>query len=125
MTDKQMDTKRAKSSAMTSVFLRFPRAMQEIALVSDFGCKKYAVEPSDMTYLETGTSQDYTDALGRHLVAESYSSPFNNEDGGVLHSAQVAWNALARLEKFLYDLENRSGVEERGDRKGSNPGTDF
>ena len=40
---------------------------------------------------------EYTDALYRHLLAESPDDP----DTGLLHAAHAAWNALARLELLL------------------------
>ena len=41
----------------------------------------------------------YSDALVRHLVAESFEK-FDN-DSQILHAAHAAWNALARLELML------------------------
>jgi hypothetical protein len=35
----------------------------------------------------------------RHLLQEPYT--VRDEDSGLLHAAQVAWNALARLELKL------------------------
>jgi hypothetical protein len=56
----------------------------------------------------------YTDALGRHLIKETLEGNVSIETGGALpvegmetrHDAQVAWNALARLEIKLREEEN-------------------
>lgn len=44
----------------------------------------------------------YSDALGRHLAAEGSEGPTDHATG-LLHAAQVAWNALARIELTLRD----------------------
>jgi hypothetical protein len=99
-----------KLPVMRGVFLRFPRAMMEIARVSQAGTTKYEVPISDMNYadVEDGHGR-YTDALGRHLLGEAIDGPVNTEKGGalppdgvkLLHAAQAAWDSLARLEIML------------------------
>ena len=42
----------------------------------------------------------YGDALVRHLIAEAIEGPVD-ADTQLLHAAQEAWNALARLELIL------------------------
>jgi hypothetical protein len=101
-----------KANVMSGVFLRFPRAIAEVARVSDMGCRKYSAPLGDMGYLNVEDGyRRYTEALGRHLIAEALEGPVNTERGGalpkegvaVLHAAQVAWCALARLERSLRD----------------------
>ena len=88
---------------------RFPLALQEVAKVSTYGCNKYSVPLGDMNFLDVPDGfMRYTDAVARHLMQEVADGPVNAEDGGVLHAAQVAWNALARLEIYL---RNRAGAE--------------
>lgn len=108
-----------KLPVMRGAFLRFPRAMREIARVSHLGCIKYDAPEGDMNYLsvEEGFGR-YTDGLGRHLLAEAIEGKVNIEKGGalpeqgikVLHAAQAAWNTLARLEHLMVDLE-KQGVD--------------
>ena len=111
---KKMDD--GKLPVMRGVFLRFPRAMLEIARVSAAGTVKYEVPISDMNYLnvEDGHGR-YTDALGRHLIAEAIDGIHNIEKGGalpkdgvlLLHAAQAVWCALARLEAMMVDAEEK------------------
>lgn len=91
-----------KVTIIRSVLLRFPRALLEVAKVSEFGCHKYKVPLGDRDFLRSpNIVEDCTDALGRHLVAEVLEGPVNDKDGRMLHAAQAAWNALARLEAML------------------------
>jgi hypothetical protein len=75
----------------------FPRALAAVAGVSAFGAAKYTW--GGWESVPDGV-QRYTDALGRHLVGESIDGPTDPETG-LLHAAQTAWNALARLELML------------------------
>lgn len=75
----------------------FPRALREVALVSAFGANKYAW--NGWQTVPDGFVR-YTDAMGRHLVGETIDGPTDPETG-LSHAAQVAWNALARLELLL------------------------
>lgn len=86
-----------------SLFLAyFPRAIREVTAVSEFGAQKYGAEPEDKGFLEVENAhRRYTDGLVRHLMAELQGDTYNREDGLVRHDAQVAWNALARLEIAL------------------------
>jgi ABC-type Zn uptake system ZnuABC Zn-binding protein ZnuA len=85
-----------KSKVYTLFMQYFPRAIQEVAKVSGAGTAKgYA--PGSWKFVENGIDR-YSDAMMRHILDE-----MTNEisvEGGVevLHAAQVAWNALARLE---------------------------
>ena len=47
----------------------------------------------------------HTSKLGRHLLAEETEGPLNASDSDLLHAAQVAWNALARLEHILMEAK--------------------
>ena len=105
-----------KLPVMRGSFLRFPRAMREVARVSHLGCIKYDAPEGSMDYLEIYDGIGvFTDALGRHLLDEATGGPVNVEKGGhlppegmaVLHAAQIAWNSLARLERYLVDLEEK------------------
>lgn len=108
-----------KVNIVRGAIQRFPLALREIAKVSALGSRKYNLPPDDSDFMkvEDGFGR-YTDALGRHLTAEKIDGPINVEYGGalpqvgvkVLHAAQVAWNALARLEIYLRDQNAKALV---------------
>lgn len=85
----------------------FPRACLSVAEVSTLGAKKYAWKGWEQ--VPDGVNR-YGDALARHIVAESIDGLYDSgpKGIGVLHAAQVAWNAMARLELILRRLENGS-----------------
>ena len=91
-------------------YLRFPLALEQVARVSRVGGVKYSVSAGNMDYLLIPDAEGvFIDAQARHMKAERVEGPVNIEKGGalpkqgmaLLHSAQAAWNALARLEKQL------------------------
>ena len=88
-----------KSPVVRGVLHYFPRALEAVSKVSAAGAKKYTW--NGWQTVPDGINR-YSNALGRHLLAESFG-PFDNGPGGTncLHAAQVAWNALARLELML------------------------
>ena len=90
-----------KAPILQGLLQYFPRALKEVALVSSAGAKKYSWKGWEK--VPDGPSR-YGDALGRHLLAEAVEGQFDG-DTGLLHSAQVAWNALARLELLLREIE--------------------
>lgn len=87
----------------------FPRACIAVADVSTRGAQKYSWKGWEE--VKDGEHR-YADALARHIVKESIDGLYDIGPGGlgkeVLHSAQIAWNALARLELILRRLENAS-----------------
>jgi len=74
----------------------FPRAVLAVSDVSRKGAEKYSW--NGWEHVENGIDR-YTDAMARHLVSESFGD--TDTDTGCLHAAQVAWNAMARLELIL------------------------
>lgn len=101
-----LDQKAVKAPIAGGVLRLFPRALHVLAQVSRAGAKKYGVKIDSMAYLEVPDAYEtYTDALVRHLVDEKLEGPVNHKDGGLLHPAQAAWSALARLEIFLEQAE--------------------
>jgi len=86
-----------KAPISQGVLQYFPRALREVSLVSLAGARKYAWKGWEK--VPDGVSR-YSDALGRHLLAEEIDGPID-ADTGMLHAAQIAWNALARLELML------------------------
>jgi len=75
----------------------FPRAIEELSRVSEFGARKYAW--AGWRHVPDGLNR-YTDALARHLLKEA-SGEVCDADSELLHAAHVAWNSLARLELIL------------------------
>lgn len=91
----------------TSLLLLFPKALLAVAEVGTFGAKKYS--RGGWQFVANGFTR-YTAALLRHLFKSSYED--YDDDSGLLHDAQVAWNALARLELRLrgeYKREDQQG----------------
>ena len=105
-----------KSEIMSLALGYFPRALGAVAKVSRKGAIKYS--PFGWQTVPGGVVR-YTDAMGRHLAKEFMGqyidSEFNAEDEqiGTLepHAAQVAWNALARLELILAEKAGEEIVE--------------
>lgn len=101
-----LKTPGAKADSGKVAFLRgciqyFPRALLEVARVSQRGAEKYSW--SGWEQVPDGIRR-YGDALGRHLAYESMEGEYDKETG-LLHAAQIAWNSLARLELILREKE--------------------
>lgn len=86
-----------KAPLMRGVLNYFPRALAVVAAVSHYGATKYTW--GGWISVDDGINR-YSDAMARHLVAESIDGERDPETD-LLHAAQVAWNALARLELML------------------------
>ena len=86
----------------------FPRALLEVARVSQVGARKYSWKGWESV---PNGIQRYGDALARHLVDDSINGEYD-KDTGLLHAAQIAWNALARLELILREKEKNSAVHQ-------------
>ena len=80
----------------------FPRACVEVAAVSTFGANKYAWKGWEG--VDNGFNR-YSDALARHFMAEGREE-LRDPDSQLVHAAHTAWNAFARLELLLRDMEN-------------------
>jgi len=79
-----------------SLLLYFGKALRSVARVGTFGAIKYT--RGGWQDVPDGVNR-YTAALLRHLCDEHYET--FDKDLPVRHAAQVAWNALARLELML------------------------
>lgn len=75
----------------------FSKALEAVGQVTTFGANKYS--PGGWQHVENGVER-YTDALYRHLLKEAQGEEVD-ADSGLMHAAQSAWNALARLELML------------------------
>jgi Domain of unknown function (DUF5664) len=86
----------------------FPRSLKAIARVSELGAKKYSWKGWEKV---PNGRQRYGAALTRHLLVEDDFATDNGPGGlgeEVLHASQVAWNACARLELILRELEEQN-----------------
>lgn len=79
-----------------SLLLMFGKALIAVAEIGTFGAKKYS--RGGWQSVADGETR-YTAALLRHLL-QSGDEDYD-KDSGLLHDAQIAWNALARLELRL------------------------
>jgi hypothetical protein len=81
---------------MAGVLHDFSLALQAVAAVGDFGAKKYS--RGGWQHVPNGQVR-YFDALWRHLLASRNEEI--DPDSDLIHSAHLAWNALAVLELQL------------------------
>jgi hypothetical protein len=88
-----------------SLLLLFGKALKAVAEVGTHGAIKYT--RGGWQDVPDGINR-YTDALLRHLLEEQYEE--FDSDLPVLHAAQTAWNALARLELILREKEAQNAL---------------
>ena len=92
----------------------FARALLEVAWVGTYGQRKYT--RGGWQDVPDGRTR-YSAAMLRHYFDELVSGTFDTDEymdrpdmaefkGTIRHDAQVAWNALARLELALREEEN-------------------
>ena len=79
----------------------FPRALLAVAEVAAYGAEKYSA--GGWRHVPGG-QQRYRAAGDRHRLQGAIRS--TDEDSGLLHLAQRAWNALAELELHLEESKN-------------------
>lgn len=92
-----------KSPLRRGLLEYFPRACFAVADVSAAGAEKYAWKGWES--VPDGISR-YGDAGLRHVLYASIEGPVD-KDTGKLHAAHEAWNALARLELILREMESK------------------
>lgn len=85
----------------------FPKALKAVAAVSEKGAKKYSWKGWESV---PNGRQRYGAALTRHLLFDDFAT--DTGVGGLgedtLHAAEAAWNALARLELIIKELDERT-----------------
>lgn len=81
----------------------FPRAILAVAAVSDHGQKKYTW--GGWKEVPDGINR-YGDAELRHMCYEAMGQKIDL-DSDALHAAHEAWNAMARLELILCEMEKK------------------
>lgn len=98
-----------KSPVMRGVLQYFPRAILAKSLLSAYGANKYTWKGWEQ--VDDGIAR-YGDAIGRHLVKEAIEGIWDLEvlndpvhPTNMLHATAVAWNADARLELMLREME--------------------
>ena len=84
----------------------FPRALTEVARLSEIGARKYSWK--GWASVPDGLHR-YGDALGRHELRIEDHFARRDPDTGILEITAVAWNALARLEIYLRQVEESNG----------------
>lgn len=87
----------AGKNRMGLVMFGFANALQAVGQVGTYGSKKYS--DNGWRQVPDGEAR-YTDAMLRHLMKEAEGEEIDPESD-LRHAAQVAWNALARLELKL------------------------
>jgi hypothetical protein len=95
-----------KPDVLRGAIQYFPKALAAVARVSELGAKKYSWK--GWQTVPDGITR-YGAALARHLGYDDFAK--DDGPGGLgantLHAAQVAWNALARLELILKELDEQ------------------
>lgn len=90
-----------KSAVFRGCLAYFPRAMEAVAAVSQFGASKYAW--NGWRGVDDRLNR-YSDAMVRHLTSEAKGENLD-PDSGLPHRAHAAWNALATLEIILQEAD--------------------
>lgn len=85
---------------MHLVMHAMPRALLAVGVVAGYGARKYSAD--GWLRVPDGLSR-YTAAMFRHALREGIEQ-FDAESG-LMHAAQTAWNALARLELMLRERD--------------------
>ena len=78
----------------------FREPLSAVCRVWEFGADKY--EKSNWKYVDNAIDR-YTNAMLRHLMEEETCA--FDEESHLLHAAHVAWNALARLQFILNNMQ--------------------
>lgn len=97
----KLDTGKVRPSLVLS---DMPRALLAVSEVAAFGIDKKGYIEGSWLNVKDGIKR-YTDALDRHRLNEAIS--VIDVESGLLHAKHLAWNALARLELMLRDMEGR------------------
>lgn len=88
----------------------FPRALLEVAKLSQFGANKYSWKGWES--VPDGIHR-YSDAIGRHELAIQDNFERLDPETGIMEATAVAWNALARLElikRKQEEIKNHVGL---------------
>ena len=103
--NKALNEKLTKPKIWQGVLNYFPLALAEVSKVSEDGAIKHENPLPDKGFMvDRYTVLGFNDAIARHLLALT-EGEVNEDDNGAYHRAQIAWNALASLEKILREKE--------------------
>ena len=99
------------------VLQEFPFAMCAVASITAYGASKHRVRSWRDPKYTTGDDKSlkaklayFTGKMGRHMIRGEIEGDVNPEDDNNLHSAAVAWNALAYLDTVLRAESKRTGI---------------
>lgn len=100
-----------KAPIFEGVLQYFPRALTAVASLSEWGSKRYSWEGwRDVPE----AFRRYSNAMGRHILKEKTEGLYDLDAANdpkypaqILHATQVAWNALARLDKLIEEQEKK------------------
>lgn len=90
-----------KPKVVQGVLRYFPRAIQAVAGISEFGANKYLWNGWES--VPDGVAR-YEEAEVRHILKEEIEG-IDDYDSLLHHKSHKAWNALASLELFLREQE--------------------
>jgi hypothetical protein len=101
-----------KAPVVCGFIAYFPRAMNAVALVSEYGARKYndGEYKTDWQKVPNGFNR-YSDGIGRHMTKAAIER--YDDESQIAHLAHLAWNAMAALEIALKDGVNGTPVEMR------------
>jgi hypothetical protein len=91
---------RKKIPVFSGVMKYFPDALMEVAKVSYAGNEQH--NPGEELHWAREKGGNDLDALSRHLIDAG-----KIDEDGVLHSAKIAWRALANLQRELEIIKNK------------------
>lgn len=101
------DAKVRKDTPITrGVLDYFPLAIAEIARVSKAGSQQH--HPGEPLHWDKNKSTDHADCIARHLIERG-----SRDTDGMLHSAKLAWRALALLQTELESTKSRQDQLDR------------
>ena len=89
-----MTINRKEYPVATGVLDYFPDAIMAVSRVSFIGNQQH--NPGEPLHWDRSKSKDEADALLRHFIQRG-----TIDTDGILHSAKVAWRALALLQKEI------------------------
>lgn len=89
-----------KAPVHQGLILQFPRALEQVALLTEYGAEKYTWNGwQDVAQADTR----YANARIRHELAIGRGEWFD-PDSKLPHLVSVAWNALAQLELRMREV---------------------
>ena len=91
-----------KTPLYKGVIMYFPRALEAVARISEFGAKKYSW--GNWHHIKDGY-ENCSESMTRHLFKEA-KGEVKDSESELDHAAHLACNALGRLEFLLKEREN-------------------